>query len=313
MMILIQNIQQQLDILNLNKEKIMYYNIKNSPKAWYNKFGIYKIYEETELKDSWFHISLVSHDREDDIAKGTNNFLTLAFGSTYKKFILPFQLIKPIFDYNSYDYDGDDYYQKSRKWFQENNIPVKYKFYKPKEYKFYISDSAICIELATAEDGLLYNEGNYTPLFDRLYWIPWKCTSRTKEQLLNLDGTVYFDTKDGDWDAKYEKEKSQEFEVYVVEDYDNAQINVECRRSYSEYSLGSNRFWKLLFKPFVKTRCYHYLNIEFKEEFGKNKGSWKGGIVSTSIEMLSKDEPFEDALTRFGCNERNPFILVGKN
>lgn len=59
----------------------MYYNIKNSPKAWYNKFGIYKIYEETELKDSWFHISLVSHDREDDIAKGTNNFLTLASSS----------------------------------------------------------------------------------------------------------------------------------------------------------------------------------------------------------------------------------------
>ena len=266
------------------------------PKAWYNRLGIEKVYQSTNPKDKWFHFSLASHDDEDNIQK---NFLTIAIGTTYKKFKLPFQLIKPLFDYNTYEYDGKDYYQLSHKKLEEMGCPIKYKNYVQNEYRLYINKEAVCLHLNDGE--FLYNDSKHKPLIDFYWFIPWNSRIRTKDLLLNLDGSLFYDCSEGNWDSKNEKEKEQESTKFLLQDYDGTNVVVTCTLSYSEYSMGSNKKWARLLKPFNKPNCYYTVDLSFGSEVGTGKGSWKGGTVGHAVNLLSKDETIEEAVKRY-CN-----------
>ena len=55
--------------------------------------------------------------------------------------------------------------------------------------------------------------------------------------------------------------------------------------------------WALRWLPFAG-RDYDGLMIEFDQEMGSERDSWKGGVIGTSVSMLP-GETVDQAITRF--------------
>ena len=88
---------------------------------------------------------------------------------------------------------------------------------------------------------------------------------------------------------------------YKIIDVDGEIIDVGLRVEEREWHLGRGYFkWlKYLTKPLIRRS----LIIEFSEEQGPKKGSYKGGTIEGSIDMF-KNESRYDALNRY-CDKHN--------
>lgn len=99
------------------------------------------------------------------------------------------------------------------------------------------------------------------------------------------------------------------FQTFLLKDYDEevleAIVNVEER----EWLLGTGVFkWLSALK---EPKIRRTLDIEFSGETGKRKGSWKGGTIGCSIDMVVGDTP-ETAFRRY-CSNHNMTFLGEKN
>ena len=282
-------------------------------KHWYNKLGIVKTYEDLELDDNWYFINLKSHDDEEGYNEGekVKNLLTIAFLKKYRKFELPWQIIDPIFDSPTYDYDGDDKHQIGHQKLKEMGCKVKYNNYTPNSYEFSIWKEHLRI-YAQQPEQLLYNEGNHKPLFDFWWNFSWKRSERTKYLLLSPDGTTFYEvnndcnfiTPSGKrvYDEWQDHEEIQPSVKFAFKDYDGEENTVTCKLTYAEYSLGDNAFNRFVYKLFgSKPDICTTLELAFDKEIGEKKGSWKGGTMGTSINLLPK-ESLEEAFKRY-CSD----------
>ena len=271
--------------------------------AWYNKLGIYKTYDDKDLDKNWCLISLTSHDDEDGYFEGypVRNRLTIAFLRRFRTWSLPLQILKPLYDYPTYKYDGEDKYRISHKKLEEMGCDIKYKNFIPNEWRFSIWGEHMSIKLRDIGD-MLYNESNIKPLFSFWWNFSWKHSERTKHQLLNLDGSVFYDVNN-DWnfvtpsgkrayDEWKEKEEEQPSIKFSFKDYDNEDNVATCKMEYSEYTLGDNKFNRWLYKTLgSKPDVYKTLDLSFEKEIGQRKGSWKGGTMGHSVNMLEGETP----------------------
>jgi len=62
-------------------------------------------------------------------------------------------------------------------------------------------------------------------------------------------------------------------------------------------------------KYFVKPEIMYNLEIEFNNEVGKRKSSWKGGTLGHSTPINYKESPLE-AFKRYGSEEDNNFTNI---
>lgn len=88
---------------------------------------------------------------------------------------------------------------------------------------------------------------------------------------------------------------------FEFDDYDGKRIIAKTRIEERYYKFGEGLFkWLSVFR---KDRLYRSLSIDFSEEVGPNKGSWKGGTMSHGIEMRPKED-HEAAFRRYCQQEQ---------
>lgn len=103
------------------------------------------------------------------------------------------------------------------------------------------------------------------------------------------------------WSALYEVRKRCPAEVFEFDDYDGKRIKATTTIEERHYKFGEGWFkWLSLFRRDMVRRS---LNLEFSEEVGPEKGSWKGGTTGHSIEMLP-GEMHEAAFRRY-CEQEH--------
>lgn len=100
-----------------------------------------------------------------------------------------------------------------------------------------------------------------------------------------------------DWCEKAREIKKDHNIKFSFNDYDNEHIIATCSVEEREYRRGVK--WCSWLQFFIKPIITRTLEIEFNKEIGPEKGSWKGGTMGHSIEMLPNETPFQ-AFTRYG-------------
>lgn len=128
----------------------------------------------------------------------------------------------------------------------------------------------------------------------KCFFLPWLESRHVRTTLLTLDGQFYADTTNRLWDAKsYEATKAleaaQPSETFQFTDYDGEVITATGRIEEMEWRHGTGWFkWLSLFR---KPRIRRSLRLEFSAETGRRKGSWKGGVVGSSVEIAPGEVP----------------------
>lgn len=111
-------------------------------------------------------------------------------------------------------------------------------------------------------------------------------------------GFMFRDT----WEARQAVEKACPAAVFEFDDYDGERIQATCRVEEREWRFGTGWFkWLSLFR---KSKIRRSLDLEFSKEVGPEKGSWKGGTLGTSTDMLPGETP-EAAFRRYCGHEHN--------
>ena len=135
-----------------------------------------------------------------------------------------------------------------------------------------------------------------------VYFLPWTETRHVRTTFYDKFGHVFNEIKNNDrinFDLMYKMKNTNQPVIFEFADYDGELIQVKTVMEECEYEYGIGYFkWISWFR---KSCIYRTLDLQFLKEVGREKGSWKGGILGHGIEM-NKDELHETAFKRY-CNE----------
>lgn len=143
------------------------------------------------------------------------------------------------------------------------------------------------------------------------YFLPWTQWRFIRHSLYGLDGSPFWTVSEKDrrvnfracLDAK-EQCPSVSFEF---DDFDGERIFARTIIEEREWKFGEGWFkWLSLFR---RAKVRRDLDIRFSAETGRRKGSWKGGTIGHSIDMLP-GELHEAAFRRY-CQQNN-MTFVGR-
>ncbi len=175
----------------------------------------------------------------------------------------------------------------------------------PREYGFCLSDGHLSLYLgAQTHDSLTTQSwGCFLP------WTQWRFH---RFSLYDTRGSEFWtqferDRKRGAgrrlceyWDAQHAAEKACPSVSFDFTDYDGSRITAKTRIEEREWHFGQGYFrWLSWFR---KPKIRRSLDLEFSEEVGPEKGSWKGGTMGHGIDMLP-GELHEAAFRRY-CNQQ---------
>ncbi len=134
----------------------------------------------------------------------------------------------------------------------------------------------------------------------RVYFLPWANWRFIGQKWFGLKGELLREVaprSDGD----YEFEQSMPKARFEFDDFDGKRIVAATHIEEREWRFGAGWFkWLSLFR---KPKIRRSLSINFSEEVGPEKGSWKGGTCGHSIEMLP-GELHEAAFRRY-CDQEH--------
>ncbi|MGF6738471.1 hypothetical protein [Paraburkholderia atlantica] len=119
-------------------------------------------------------------------------------------------------------------------------------------------------------------------------FLPWTQWRHVRMSYHGLDGELLrnFPEKRGfaSFEERYAFSKSMRKRVFRFRDYDGEEIEASTHIEEREWRFGEGWFkWLSLFR---RPRVQRSLDIAFSKEVGRKKGSWKGGTIGHSIEML---------------------------
>lgn len=139
----------------------------------------------------------------------------------------------------------------------------------------------------------------------KVFFYDWK--ARDRECILFLDdkGIVkvrYEDDPNGriNFDALEKCRQLAPTFKFAFKDFDGEEIVATCKIEKSIYRRGKGLFKWLQY--IMAPEVYKKLDLDFSKETGYEKGSWKGGTLGHSIEMLPGETALE-AFTRYGQAE----------
>lgn len=142
------------------------------------------------------------------------------------------------------------------------------------------------------------------------YFLPWTQWRHVRHDLYDLEGKLFCEMPERHrmmdvWAWRKALENACPTAVFEFNDFDGELIRATCRIEEREWRAGTGWFkWLSLFR---KHRVSRSLDIAFSSEVGgdrpERKGSWKGGTMGHSIEMLP-GELHEAAFQRY-CAEHN--------
>jgi len=149
----------------------------------------------------------------------------------------------------------------------------------------------------------------------KVYFLPWRSHRLVRHSLYDLAGNLFAHLPQKlnyrEWPHRWNVERAITDACptasFDFDDFDGERITATTKIEEREWALGEGRFkWLSWFR---KNRVSRSLDIAFSAETGRSKGSWKGGTIGHSIEMLP-GELHGDAFRRY-CPQNN-MTFIGK-
>lgn len=132
--------------------------------------------------------------------------------------------------------------------------------------------------------------------------LPWTQWRHVRHSFYGLLGEHLYDEPQtaarlsDDWEARRAREDAVPTAAFVIKDFDDEKLTATTKIEEREWRFGAGWFkWLSLFR---RPKIRRSLNISFSNETGPEKGSWKGGTMGTSIDMLP-GEIHEQAFRRY--------------
>lgn len=145
------------------------------------------------------------------------------------------------------------------------------------------------------------------------YFLPWTQWRHVRRSFYGLNGEHFatlpdtgksYRLDDGRWERERAIEGATPTMSFAFLDFDGEAITATTKIEEREWKFGTGYFkWLSLFR---KPKIARSLDIEFSAETGERKGSWKGGTIGHSIDML-RGELHEAAFRRYCANHRMIF------
>jgi hypothetical protein len=245
---------------------------------------------EIEKCSNWrpFGITLLSAD--DEYCEDAARIVLYAFGRRVE-WRIP-QVVQPYRVRHAANWDAATVERMGRDWWEEVF---------PCEYGFRLSEGFLQVFLGPQTHDSLTTKS----WCKHLPWTQWR---HVRFSLYDLKGNHVWSHFDKDRkrgiNSFYEQRAAQEAcpkAVFSFDDYDGKRIQATTHIQEREWRFGEGWFkWLSLFRrPMVKRS----LDLRFSDEIGPEKGSWKGGTVGHSIDMLPSESP-EAAFQRY-CEQEH--------
>lgn len=139
--------------------------------------------------------------------------------------------------------------------------------------------------------------------------LPWTQWRHIRHSLYDLEGKHYwtewqrprsFPFRDN-WAAGHAVKEACPSAKFLIQDFDGERIQAVTRIEERVWKFGEG--WFKWLSWFRSDKVRRSLDISFAAEVGNEKGSWKGGLMGTSIEMLP-GELHEAAFRRY-CEQEH--------
>jgi hypothetical protein len=133
---------------------------------------------------------------------------------------------------------------------------------------------------------------------NKVFNLPWRNWRHVRYSLYDKNGKHFWTERDGDktaWEAKRAVKQALPKVYFQIEDYDGEVMNASTYIDEREWLFGTGLFKWLSW--FASPKIRRSLSIEYSSEVGKEKGSWKGGVIGCGIDM-SEGETHENAFQR---------------
>lgn len=173
----------------------------------------------------------------------------------------------------------------------------------PREYGFNYHDGFLQIFL-----GIQTHSSNTTQSWSCFIpWTKWRCVRRS---YYDNNGEIFWTSPEillNEWELILAKRDQCPTHIFSFIDFDGEKLTAKTKIEEAEYKLGTGYFkWVSIF---TKPKIYRSLSIDFSDETGRRKGSWKGGTIGTSINMLP-GELHEEAFRRYCLKNDMTFVGV---
>jgi hypothetical protein len=141
-------------------------------------------------------------------------------------------------------------------------------------------------------------------------FLPWTQWRHVRHSLYGLDGAHFWTEpanvaptlgNPASWEAYRDAKEACPRAIFAFDDHDGQRLTATTRIEEREWHFGAG--WFKWLSWFRRPKIARSLDIEFSDETGRDKGSWKGGVIGTSIEMLP-GELHEAAFRRF-CDQEH--------
>lgn len=173
----------------------------------------------------------------------------------------------------------------------------------PREYGFTLSEGHLSVHLGrqTGDSSTTQDWGCFLP------WTQWRFV---RHSLYGVDGSLFAHLKQGirydspERAARDDLEKSCPTVEFTFRDFDGEEIIATTKIEEREWKFGTGYFkWLSMFR---RPKVRRVLDLSFSAETGRRKGSWKGGTVGHSIEMIP-GELHEAAFRRYCVEHQMTF------
>lgn len=134
------------------------------------------------------------------------------------------------------------------------------------------------------------------------YFLPWTQWRYVRHSLYGLAGEhIYTEPERCDWEAYHAAKDACPTVKFLFEDFDGEEIVATTMIEEREWRFGTG--WFKWLSWFCRPKIRRSLDIQFSNETGPEKGSWKGGTIGTGIDMLP-GENHEEAFRRY-CSKQH--------
>lgn len=178
--------------------------------------------------------------------------------------------------------------------------------------------------LTVAEGALHVHYGAQTHSSDttrsKVWFIPWKSHRHVRHSLYDLNGDHFATVPqrgprakigEGPWSNWWAVQTALQDACptaqFEFRDFDRELITATCRIEERQWKKGEGKFrWLSIFWP---DKIVRSLDLKFSSEVGRRKGSWKGGTIGHSIDMLP-GELHEAAFKRYCEQQRLEYVGI---
>lgn len=251
----------------------------------------------TFAKDEWRHFAIVLASGDDDGRRSRLRFS--GFGRTMIV-ALPDWVVRPERKKVFPQWDAATVQRLGRNWYWDLT---------PREFGFTISDGHLSVAY-----GRQSNDSSTEQCWG--WFLPWTQWRFVRHSLYDLDGELFahmprqapgLGGRRAYWDEHRRIEEACPASPFAFLDFDGEALTATTKIEEREWLFGTGAFkWLSLFR---RPKVRRSLDIHFSGETGKRKGSWKGGTIGHSIDMLP-GERHRSAFERY-CGE-HAMTFVGE-